>query len=314
MTVFQPNKPLKRTVLFRPAAGGPASQPPGWLTSAFRSAASELVPKNGEGLELRVVEQPEMSLCSCRVPGASRMSAELLRSATRQAYLEVCRALSASSAGHMVRLWNFIPGIHAGMGNGLDRYRVFNQGRYEALAEWFGGEEAFGRSLATATGVGHSGRDLLIHALASTAAGTPVENPRQYPAYRYSARYGPRPPAFARATVASLPMFGRVVLVGGTASVLREDSVHHGDLAAQLEETFTNLGALLEAAAAVTGPAPFSRFIHLRAYFLKGEDEAQVRSAMVERVPRGCAVELVRANLCRPELLVEVEGVATLHP
>ena len=44
----------------------------------------------------------------------------------------------------------YIPGIHDPMWDGLDRYMVFNAGRYEALSEWFGGRETFATRVASA--------------------------------------------------------------------------------------------------------------------------------------------------------------------
>ena len=59
------------------------------------------------------------------------------------------------------------------------------------------------------------------------------------PSYRYSRRFGPRPPCFARATVLHLGAAGDapLVLVGGTASIRGEDSVHVGNVRGQVLET-----------------------------------------------------------------------------
>ena len=51
-----------------------------------------------------------------------------------------------------VRFWNYIPDIHCPCGRTpdgrpLDRYMVFNAGRYAACADWFGGDQAFDRLL-----------------------------------------------------------------------------------------------------------------------------------------------------------------------
>ena len=77
---------------------------------------------------------------------------------------------------------------------------VFNGGRFAACEHWHGSPNDFDHTLASASGVGVLGRALAIHCLAADDAGEPVENPRQVPAYKYSRRYGPRPPCFARAT------------------------------------------------------------------------------------------------------------------
>ena len=89
------------------------------------------------------------------------------------------------------------------MAPGLDRYMVFNAGRYDAYARWYGTPRAFNHAPATASAVGVQGADLSIFCLAAQTPGTPIENPRQTPSWRYSTRYGPKPPCFARATVVS---------------------------------------------------------------------------------------------------------------
>ena len=45
----------------------------------------------------------------------------------------------------------------------------------------------------------------------------------------------------------------RRLLIGGTASIVGEDSTHVGDPAGQVEETVANLSALIAAATAATG-------------------------------------------------------------
>src|SRR6516162_7279085 len=115
-----------------------------------------------------------------------------------KAYAHVRATVARSPHRHVVRMWNFIPGIGDCIDRHQDRYMAFNGGRFAAMREWFAvsGVTA-GRQLPAASGVGHGGDDLIIHALAVAEAGEAVENPDQIPAYQYSARYGPMPPCFA---------------------------------------------------------------------------------------------------------------------
>jgi chorismate lyase/3-hydroxybenzoate synthase len=209
-----------------------------------------------------------------------------------------------------VRFWNYLPDIRRPAAGGLDRYMVFNAGRFAACSEWLGGPDRFGRLLATASAVGWAGPDLVVHALAAREPGRPVENPRQVPAYRYSQRFGPRPPCFARATVLA---GGRgtahrpTVLVGGTASIRGEESMFPGDVAAQVRETVENLCSLARAADPTCDP---SHFTDLRVYHPRDADRPTIAALVAPEFPNFAAVEYVRADLCRPELLVEIEGVA----
>jgi chorismate lyase/3-hydroxybenzoate synthase len=238
-------------------------------------------------------------LASVRIADARGLGREAFQEATARAYGRIRSELIARGAVHPVRLWNHIPGIHEPMGDGLDRYMVFNAGRYEALSEWFGGDQAFDTRVASASGVGHRGRDLVIHCLASDRPGRAVDNPRQTAPYRYSHKYGPLPPCFARATLVEdggQPL----VLVGGTASIVGEESVHLGDLTRQTEETLVNLAAL----------APLAGYRELRVYYPDPERLDELRDLLDGAFPRAERIEWVRADLCRSELLVEIEGIA----
>ena len=239
-------------------------------------------------------------LASVRIPDARGLGREVFQAETTRAYERIRAELVSRGAIHPVRLWNHIPGIHEPMGDdGLDRYMVFNAGRYEALSEWFGGDQAFDTRVASASGVGHQGQDLVIHCLASDRPGRAVDNPRQTAPYRYSRKYGPLPPCFARAT--RIENGGEpLVLVGGTASIVGEESVHLGNLVRQTEETLVNLATL----------APLTGYRELRVYYPDPERLDELRDLLDGAFPRAERIEWVRADLCRSELLVEIEGIA----
>ena len=251
-------------------------------------------------------------LLSARVSGAASLSVERLEDETFRAYQSIGRELDARR-WHAVRFWNHVPHINELMDDGRDRYMVFNAGRYRAFCDWYGGPSEFERHIATASGVGHHGRDLFIHCLAMEQPGAAVENPRQVAPYHYSKRFGPLPPAFARATVLNPTeeLAGRI-LIGGTASVRGEDSVHVEDLSQQLDETFVNLAALVSAATQVGNgkSASLPRYRELRAYVPNEAHFDEVTSAIGRAFPTLGRLEVLRADLCRPELLVEIEGIA----
>jgi chorismate lyase / 3-hydroxybenzoate synthase len=250
-----------------------------------------------------------LAVISTAVTGARAMSRERLRAAVGDAYIAIGRALTA--LGRVpIRFWNFVPDPGEPMGDGLDRYMVFNAGRFDGYTQWLGSSNEFGRLLPTASAVGVISDDLVVYCLASDMRGTPVENPRQKPAYKYSRRFGPMPPCFSRATIAAVNGERRL-LVGGTASIVGEDSLHEGDVAAQLEETFRNLEALIDAAGEDSSTTALSRLVDLRVYVARPEDVPAVAAALSTRCPRA-RVDLAVARVCRPELLVEIEGVAAL--
>ena len=269
---------------------------------------------------MRVVESPAFTLVTVRKAGASSLDPQGFEACTRDAYTAIAARLRGAAARHPVRFWNYIPDIHRPCGKGdqggLDRYMCFNAGRFAACSDWLGGPDTFDRLLATGSGVGHGGTDLVIHALAAATPGVAVENPRQIPAYKYSRRFGPRPPCFARATaLPGEPGRPPLVLVGGTASIRGEESVHVGDLRAQTLETFENLAALVRSAArnGSDAAAGLNAFRDLRVYHYRDADKAAIAGLVREAFPALDNVEYVRADLCRPELALEIEGIAELN-
>jgi len=251
------------------------------------------------------------------IPRAVALNAGQLEEAVCDAYTRVQRRLADSSAPYPVRFWNFIPSIHEQLGP-VSRYMAFNAGRFAALAlsraegPGIAGETV---SFPTASGVGYAGTDLVIYGLGAAHPGTPVENPRQIPAYRYSTRFGPRPPCFTRATSIRVGS-GAALLVAGTASVVGEDSRHAGNLRHQLAETFDNLDALIAAWRGQLAKEGIDDCTalpdNLRAYYVREGDRDAVTAAVRVRYPHIDSVETVRADICRPELLVEVECTVAL--
>jgi chorismate lyase/3-hydroxybenzoate synthase len=89
--------------------------------------------------------------------------------------------------------------------------------------------------------------------------------------------------------------------------------VHHGDVAAQTRETIVNLSALVAAANQRIGKASFSLDrLAYRIYVRRPSDFAAVR-AVVETQLGATQRHVVRADICRPDLLVEIEASGAGH-
>lgn len=265
---------------------------------------------NGFGLprwavQLAEERAAEFTLVSAQIDDACALDERAFRQATHCAYERIARELERRNAAEPVRVWNFIPGILEPLGALPQRYMAFNEGRWDAYLERYGSVEEMERRAPTASGVGHPGPSLIIHCLACSRAGQSIENPRQLRASRYSDRYGRRPPCFARATRIDAEA-DRWLLVGGTASVVGEETVHLGDLEGQLAETVRNLESLTQAASVDDGD--FERARSIRVYYPRPEDEAFLRRTVPDLLASD-EVELFRTELCRPELLLEIEGL-----
>jgi enamine deaminase RidA (YjgF/YER057c/UK114 family) len=233
---------------------------------------------------------------------------------SRRAYLDIFAALEAAGGPrrvHPVRLWNYVPRINEQEHvDGMERYRLFNIGRQQAFVE--AGHDAF-EGAPAACALGTRGGGLAIRFLAARTAPVVLENPRQVPAYRYSAQFGPRSPTFSRAVLADAGA-GRVALfVSGTASIVGEQSCHAGDVPAQLGETLRNLQTMFDTAqqrcTARFTPADFEAVVYVR----HAEHLPAIRHGVEGW--RGLSSHVaapvyVEADICRSELLLEIEGHA----
>ena len=192
---------------------------------------------------------------------------------------------------NVLRAWNFLDAINEGEGD-AERYRQFCVGRARGLGP------TPSETLPAATAVGRRQRTgrLQLCWLAGREPGTPVENPRQLRAYRYPREYGPSPPAFARAM--RLPT-GELA-GSGTSSIVGHESRHDGDVLAQVGETLENLRSLHRAGGGAGGPTGVK-------VYLRGRESAPAVTARVSGALAGTPPLLLEADICRRELLVEIE-------
>lgn len=252
--------------------------------------------------------QADSSSLSASVVGARHLSNDAMIDAIADAYRSIWHRAQRSPHTHLVRLWNGVPGIHDRVDEARDRYMLFNAGRFIAMREWFGAVDLASVAPA-ASGVGIDGEDFIVHALAMATPGVSIQNPRQTPAAHYSKRYGPLPPCFARATRIDLAE-RRTLFVSGTAAIVGEESVYANDLAHQVDCTIENLAAVVLAGGGPAASLPLAAYSSLRVYLPRDTDRHAVESKLRPAVRRDVAIEFVAAELCRRELLVEIEGVA----
>lgn len=292
---------------------------PAWVSDVLGSGSGDTTATQRlNGVTVTIQDRGTVALTSALVEDAADLTVDEFRTAVSGVYEALFRISDDLAARHPVRMWNFIPDIHRLRGDGLTSYYAFNQARVEAFGRVHGTQSAFEGRVPTATGVGHMAPALVVHCLTSARPGVHLENPRQIPAYRYSTRYGPKPPCFARGTLSSL-RGSRLLFVGGTASIRDEVSLHAGDLTAQIGETFENLAALLRAARSsfnrqspTDSHSPLRELKHVRVYAPDLSSEGYLIDEVLRRVGADADVEFVHAQLCREELLVEIEGLADL--
>ena len=227
--------------------------------------------------------------------------------AVAAAYMELFGLLQASGFAHLWRIWNYIPRINQPNSEGLEIYRDFNLGRAEAFAEAY--DQGLvqmpwaTRHMPAATGIGCNGDSIRLYFLAGRTAGTHVENPRQVAAYRYPADHGPRPPCFARASTARLPG-SQPLFISGTASIIGHQTVHVDHVAAQTHTAIDNIA--LVAGNAGSGLEQLTLY---KVYVRHARDLELVRRICTERLPAQAQVAYFVADICRSNLLMELEAM-----
>jgi len=168
------------------------------------------------------------------------------------------------------------------------------------------------------TGIGTDGSDVVMSCIAldterDDIVGTPLENPLQTSAFDYSTQYGPRSPKFARAMALSCGPFA-TIFVSGTASITESETRYVDDVEGQTRQTLDNIEALIaEKNLARHGMpglgATLDGLALARVYIKRQEDYAKTRAVCEARLGELPTVYAV-ADVCRPELLVEIEGIA----
>lgn len=224
--------------------------------------------------------------------------------ASARAYAAMAAFWRGSDYPHLLRIWNYFDAITEGEGDG-ERYRQFCVGRVQGLGS------VDTRTLPAATAIGsRDGRRVLqVYWLAAREPGLPLENPRQVSAYRYPREYGPQSPSFARALLPPSPQVP--LLLSGTASIVGHASQHADSLRAQLDETLTNLDSLLGAARA-RNPALSAHLdasSRLKVYVRDAADADAVAAQLEARLGTRVPWLMLHADVCRRELLVEIEGM-----
>ena len=102
--------------------------------------------------------------------------------------------------------------------------------------------------------------------------------------------------------------------ISGTASIVNSETVHPGDVEKQTEQTLTNIERLIDAEnfgrLGWDGVgATFEDLAKMRVYVKRPEDYEKCRAVCERRLGRIPAI-YAQADVCRSDLLVEIEGVA----
>ncbi|MFO0902341.1 MAG: dioxygenase [Pirellulales bacterium] len=242
----------------------------------------------------------------------------------RTGFRELARRLDQAGAtmGDVVRVWLHQGGITE-VEESTERYRELNRAR----TDFFDDEVTRGTMTVhrgnadhypASTGIGTLCRGFSVSGMALKTTRTdvrlrPLENPQQTSSFQYAPSFSAKSPKFSRAMAVQIGDYV-TTWVSGTASIIRSESVFVGDAAAQTRQSLDNIERLI-------APDNFARHgmegvessLHdlakIRVYVKRPEDYEACRAVCERRLGPVPAVYAL-ADVCRPELLVEVEGVA----
>ena len=225
---------------------------------------------------------------------------------------------------HVVRTWLYLGDIVGPEGDG-QRYMELNRAR----ADFYDGIKFLTRFVPptfdgavypASTGIGARGSEVTMGCIALATERDdlrllPLENPVQTPAFCYGSNHGPHSPRFSRA----MAIIGReacAIMISGTASIVGSETYAPTDIAAQTRRTLDNIAALIApenfARHGITGlGATLDDLVLARVYVKRPEDYPTARAVCDERLGELPTVYAI-ADVCRPDLLVEIEGVAVV--
>lgn len=237
--------------------------------------------------------------------GHLRLAADDIEQAAYQAYRALGDFIAASDYPFLLRAWNFLDRLNQGEGD-AERYRRFCIGRHRAIAQ-----PGFEARLPAATVIGSEQAGLVLSFLAAREPGLQIENPRQTSAFQYPRDYGPVSPSFSRAT-----LIGPHLLVSGTAAVVGHATRHPFDALAQTDEIAANLEALLMHArnAHLAGVEGRWSAQALRLYVRRPQDAETATAKLRTWIPSSVPLSVLRGDISRADLMVEVEGVWSFVP
>lgn len=220
-----------------------------------------------------------------------------IKLSTEIAYLELLELLQHKGYPNPFRFWNYIPHINKGEGD-EEHYKLFCTGRLAAFER--SGISA--KEYPSASALGHHTNGAVFYVLAAKQAGTHYRNSLQINAFQYPREYGPSSPSFSRATELTINE-QNLFLISGTASIIGHKTIAEGDLTGQVNTTIKNINHLLETKRQQNNTINIlSAKVYLR--FAK---DLQITQTLLENAFPTTEIVFTLADICRDNLLVEVE-------
>ncbi len=225
------------------------------------------------------------------------------------------------------RQWNYIPQITAVDENNYQNYQAFNDSRTEFYREADWSEVGY----PAATGIGMDCGAVTVNLIAVKLKNSmyrviPVDNSLQQAAHVYSQEVligvdgdkieGKSTPKFERAKVLGNPSSGYICFISGTAAIRGEESMESDDAATQTIQTMENIEHLISDETyeryCIEPKSDSIKVIHLAHTYIKYAEDAAAVERVVSQRWADTTVLYLHADVCRDELLVEIEAISTL--
>lgn len=218
----------------------------------------------------------------------------------------------------IVRQWNYVPGILEIQQEGdkqLQHYQVFNEIRQKYYSA-----STFPDGYPSATGIGTSFGNYTLDFFAIQCSDSVqkigLSNPKQQDAYKYEQSFLvgdtlsgqlKKTPLFERAKILKRQE-EVLIFISGTASIIGQETIGIGDVKLQTEITINNMQELVSR---LDTPQKM-HFTYLRAYIKDLHDFQAVRTICENRFS-DVTISYLLADVCRENLLVEMEGAVLMH-
>ena len=222
----------------------------------------------------------------------------------------------------LLRTWIYQGHLVLDEGN-TQRYKELNRARTDAFGDTqflkdYLPKDYKGVVYPASTGIGADDFDIVMSAVAldtkrKDVIAVPLENPNQTSAFDYGAVYSPQSPKFSRAMAVAMDDTC-LIFVSGTASITDSESRYPEDPVKQTEQTLDNIAALIDDENLSRHGIPdiackLDNLVCVRVYVKRRSEFEVIRQVCERRLPKVPILYTV-ADVCRPELLVEIEGVA----
>ena len=216
--------------------------------------------------------------------------------------------------GHqIIRMWNYIGNI-LGLTNinnkFIQNYQLLNNIRYENF------KKNLVQQFPASTGIRMDAPGLIVRTITMKENASitiiPIDNKYQTNAFDYSDEIlvgdgQKHPPLFERALLIKKPN-SEELYISGTASIIGQNSKGINDILIQTKTTLTNIETLIEQAKMISLRETEFKIKEFIVYIKKSTD-FQIVKKIVEETLKDVPIIYTQADVCRNELLVEMECI-----